>query len=87
MTTRRRAPARGLAAAAAVVLLALGTRPGAAPQQMTISLGDALSYYELGEMELVSKALDEASGGDAETFIPKLKKEAAVWIAADGPRC
>lgn len=82
MSPAHRWTVRSLAIAGLVWVVA--TRPGAA-QQMTISLGDALSYYELGEIDAVARALADSGGGDAEHFMPVFKKDAAAWIAADGP--
>ena len=58
---------------------------GAAGQSMTVSLGDALNYYELGEHDMVERALAGAGGGDPKKIVALLEKEGAAWIMADGP--
>jgi hypothetical protein len=71
------------------LLVAIGpmssTTRSTADQSLTISMADALSYYELGEFDVVSRALAAAGGGDVQHFLPEWKKQAAGWIAADGP--
>ena len=58
---------------------------GVAQRSMTVSLADALTYYELGEHDAVERALAVARGGDPFTIVPMLEKDASVWIDADGP--
>jgi hypothetical protein len=58
---------------------------GAAQRSMTVSLGDALTYYELGEHDAVERALKAAGGGDPFAIVAMLKTDGPTWIDADGP--
>jgi tetratricopeptide (TPR) repeat protein len=71
-----------------VTLLAAWTTSAASRQQsasLTISLGDALTYYEAGERDAVIRALYAARGSDAFALVPFFEQQAERWIRADGP--
>src|SRR5687768_13823423 len=79
MTLRRRCLSIGLA------LAIVASGPVSGRQQLTVSMLDALTLYELGEQTQVTGALALARGGDAEAVLLMLKQDVPKWIAADGP--
>ncbi|HET9369410.1 MAG TPA: tetratricopeptide repeat protein [Vicinamibacterales bacterium] len=72
--------------ATAIVVIAIALmQTGASGQSMTVSLADALNYYEAGEHRMVERALAGAGGGDPKKIVALLQKDGAAWIVADGP--
>lgn len=69
------------------LVIAIVTAPGSVSgrQQLTISMLDALTLYELGEERQVTNALAVARGGDPEAVLRMLKEDVSKWIAAEGP--
>jgi hypothetical protein len=74
-----------VAVVALLCLIAVWSPRTAGSPQLTISLGDALTYYEFGESDAVIRALVAARGSDAFALVPFFEKEADAWIRADGP--
>ena len=70
----------GAIALAAVLALQSGPRA----QGLTVSFGDALTLYELGEYETVERGLRVSIAGDHDRVIPLLTREAEAWIALNG---
>jgi tetratricopeptide (TPR) repeat protein len=71
----------------ALVLCVLAATPARVvpSQQLTLSLADALTYYEAGERDAVVRALTAARGSDAFALVPFFEKDSEAWIQADGP--
>ena len=69
----------------ALMLVALTSGQISGRQQLTISMIDALTMYELGENAQVTRALDQAKGGDADALLALLKRDVPAWIEEDGP--
>jgi tetratricopeptide (TPR) repeat protein len=73
-----------------VVAVLLATLPPAgaavrAPQDLvTVSLTQMLELYDIGEFEMVRKAVQKAARGDLSVVHVALKRDAAAWIDADG---
>ncbi|MEZ5316616.1 MAG: hypothetical protein R2752_04380 [Vicinamibacterales bacterium] len=79
-------PRRPVVAGAMVLCVLAAAPPRAArSQQLTISLSDALTYYEAGERDAVVRALTAAKGSDTFALIPFFEHDSEAWIQADGP--
>jgi tetratricopeptide (TPR) repeat protein len=75
--------AAGLALGSRRLDLQVGRDP---TRERTSQAIDLLEYYNLGEYEAVRTALVNAASGDLGVVLQALKRDAATWIASDGPR-
>jgi Flp pilus assembly protein TadD len=85
ITHRHTASARRLTLAAALCLAALPAHSHArGSQQLTISMLDALTMYEVGEHAPVVRAMAAAGGSDGDALQALIRQDVPGWIAADG---
>ena len=82
MTSSSQALRCGALAGALALLLCL--QHGSAAQSLTVSFTDALTLYDIGEYETVTRGLRASIAGDHDRVIPMLSRDAEAWIALDG---